>query len=110
MNHHAKGMRRGIKSRRTATFAKSKIARAPTFKIDPEKFEKLFSDSCQTLLESVNTSACINEFLLAREEGMALGANFHSHIALRGTGLVLGTARTSDRAFFVIGMDSVLHL
>ena len=43
---------------------------------------KLFAFEIKALLESVNTSACIDELLLACEERMALGANIYAHVGL----------------------------
>lgn len=40
-----------------------------------------------TLLELINTSAAVNEFLAAGVEGVALGADFNLELALYGTAL-----------------------
>ena len=72
-------------------------------------YTKLLLQTCDTLLELVHASASVYELLLAGEKGMAFGADFNGHIALRRTGLIFGTARTFDRAFLVIGMDSGFH-
>ena len=63
----------------------------------------------ETLLETVNTSACINELLLAGVEGVALGADFNSDVLLGGTGLDHVAASTGDGCFNVIGVDSLSH-
>ena len=63
----------------------------------------------QTLLELVNASARIHEFLLARKEGMALGADFNTHITGSGLGHHLCAASTTDGNGFVFRMDSFLH-
>ena len=63
-----------------------------------------------TLLELINTSAAVNEFLAAGVEGVALGADFNLELALYGTALEgFATSATHD-AFTIIGMDVVLHL
>jgi hypothetical protein len=63
----------------------------------------------KTLLELVQTSARINKLLLAGKEGVALRANFNSDIALGGLSYNSFAARALDSAFFVIGVNSVLH-
>ena len=63
----------------------------------------------ETLLETVNTSACINELLLACVEGVALGADLDGDVLLRGAGLVHGAAGAADRGRLVIRMDTVFH-
>ena len=67
----------------------------------------------KTLLELVNTSACIDKLLLAGEEGMALGANFYAYltvcVALGRTGGNSFAACAADSYFFVFGMYSSLH-
>ena len=74
------------------------------------KPKKLLSNALESLLELINTSACINKLLLAGEEGVALGADFNSHLAtgggLGGNGLAAGAA---DNALFVLRMDSGFH-
>ena len=66
---------------------------------------------CQSSLELVNASACVNELLLTGEEGMALGANFNSQFAaLGGSGLYNFATSASDFANFVVRMDSVFHV
>ena len=64
----------------------------------------------ESLLELVNTSACINKLLLAGEEGMALGANFNSDLAsLGGLGNNGFAACALDHALFILGLDSFFH-
>ena len=64
----------------------------------------------KSLLELINTSACINKFLLAGEEGMALRANFNSDFAsLSGLGNNGLAACALDNALFVLGLNSFLH-
>ena len=70
----------------------------------------LLVESFESLLELINTSACINKLLLAGEEGMALGANFNSNLAslcgLCNNGLA---ACALDYALFVLGLNSFFH-
>ena len=71
---------------------------------------ELLLEVCQSLLELIHTSACINELLLAREEGVALGADINSEIAaLGGLGFNNFATCTSDGAGFILRMDSVFH-
>ena len=63
----------------------------------------------QALFEFVNTAACIYELLFARKEGVALGANFNTHIALCGTSLNFCAASTLNGAFFIFGLNSCFH-
>ena len=75
--------------------------------VDPTK---LLSCVCKSLLELINASASINEFLLTGEEGVALGANFNSDFAaLNGLGGYGLAACATDHALFIIGMDSCFH-
>lgn len=62
-----------------------------------------------TLLESVYTSAGINELLLAGEKRMAFGANFNANILFRGAGSDYIATCTSDSGFFILRMDIFLH-
>ena len=64
-----------------------------------------------SLLELVNASACIDELLLAREVGMALGANFHLHFlhGLCRAGEECVSASASDGDGVVIGMNTLFH-
>lgn len=72
--------------------------------------QKLLLCACKTALELIQTSAGIDKLLLAGKERMALGADFNGHIAFGRTSLNLSAASTSDRAFFVFGMESFLHV
>ena len=64
----------------------------------------------ESLLELINTSACINKLLLAGEEGVALRANFDSDLASLGGLSNNGFAAcASDYALFVLGLNSFLH-
>ena len=70
----------------------------------------LLAESLESLLELIHASACIDELLLTREEGVALGANFNLHLAaLGGLGLNDLAASALDQARLVNGMDSVFH-
>ena len=62
-----------------------------------------------TLLELINTSAAVNEFLAAGVEGVALGADLNGDVLLGGAGLDDFAAGASDGSLLVIGMDSFLH-
>lgn len=63
----------------------------------------------ETLLELIDTSACVNKLLLACVVRMALRANFDSDVLLCGTCVNNVAASTSDRCFLVVRMDSFLH-
>ena len=64
----------------------------------------------EALLESVNTSAGIDQLLLAGIEGMAIAANFNTDILLGGAYLELVAACALDGSGLVLGMDSLFHL
>ena len=75
-----------------------------------EPQEELLPDSSQSLLELVQATACIDKLLLAGVEGVALGADFNTHLATLGrTRDDSLTASALDDALNVLGMDSVLH-
>ena len=61
------------------------------------------------LVELGNTSAGIDQLLLAREEGVTLRADFHANVLLRGTCLNYITAGAFNRSLLIIGMDTFLH-
>ena len=63
----------------------------------------------ETLLELIHTSAGINEFLLARKEGMALGADFNLNIVLGGTRGVLCAARALYGNNIIFRMNTLFH-
>ena len=63
----------------------------------------------ETLLEAINTSAGVYQLLLTREEGVALGTNFHTDILLGGAGRIDSTASAADGGLLIIRMDSFLH-
>ena len=62
-----------------------------------------------TLLELINTSAAVNEFLAAGVEGVALGANFDVDLGLGGTSLDDVAACAGDGAVNVVRMDTLFH-
>ena len=71
---------------------------------------RLLLGRSQSSLELINASARVNKLLLAREEGVALGANFNSYLAARGgLGFYNFATCTSDGAGFILRMDSVFH-
>ena len=63
----------------------------------------------KTLVEAINTSAGVDQLLLASVERMALGANFDVDLGLGGTSLDDIAACTGDGAVNVIRMDTLLH-
>ena len=63
-----------------------------------------------TLLELINTSAAVNEFLAAGVEGVALGAHLNTDLRFRGTGVDDLTAGAGDGGLLVVGMYILLHL
>ena len=63
----------------------------------------------ETFLETINTTASINQLLLAGIEGMALGADIHFHFFLCGTRLKSFTAYAANHTLAVLGMDVFLH-
>ena len=63
----------------------------------------------ETLVEPINTSTGVNQLLLAGIEGVALGADFNSDVALGRTGSKSVTASATNSSLFVIGMDTFLH-
>ena len=82
------------------------MGKDPSYRSERE----LLSDSCQSLFELIQTTACIDKFLLTGVEGVALGANVNTHLAaLSGTGYKRLTARATNHALNILGMDSVFH-
>ena len=80
------------------------------FEFEFAKDKSLLCGSFQSLLELINSTACVNEFLLTGKEGMTFRANFNSHFsAICGLGYNGLAASTLDGHFFVIRMDSGLH-
>ena len=71
---------------------------------------KLLLGVLESSLELIHASACINKLLLTGKEGMALGADINFQVAaLGGLGFHNFATSASDRANFVIRMDSVFH-
>ena len=71
---------------------------------------KLLVACLKSLIELVNTSACVNELLLSCKERMALRANFNSDLAaLCGLGYNRLAACALDYALLIIRMNSLLH-
>ena len=64
----------------------------------------------ELLVEAFNTSASVNQLLLAGIERVALGADFNSDILLSRPGLEHGTTSTANGGLLIIGMDSLLHV
>ena len=83
--------------------------------------QRLRNDETQTLLllvllaqtvllvEAADTTAGIDDLLLASEERMALGTNFDTDVLLGGTGGIDRTTSTTDGGLLVIGMNTCLH-
>ena len=71
-------------------------------------FYNLFAKT-KTLLESVNSSASINQFLFAGKVRMALRANFNADRLLGGSSLPSSAASTLDDGGLVVGMDTLFH-
>ena len=63
----------------------------------------------EALVESFNASARINQLLLAREERMAFGADFHTNVLLGGTSLNDIAASACNGCLLVFGMQILLH-
>ena len=63
----------------------------------------------ESLIETVNTSTGVNQLLLAGIERVALGADFHTDVALGRAGSESVATCTADRGLFVLGMDTFLH-
>ncbi len=63
----------------------------------------------EALLEAIHTAARVNQLLLAGVERMALGADIHLHLFLRGAGFESLTAYAANDALTVLGMDLFLH-
>ena len=63
----------------------------------------------ETLLETINTAAGIDQLLLAGVEGVALGANFNLQLALHGTRLKRLTAYATDDGLAIFRMDLFFH-
>ena len=64
----------------------------------------------ELLVEAFNTSASVNQLLLAGIERVALGADFNSDILFGRPGLKHGATSTANGSLLIIGMDSLLHV
>jgi len=71
--------------------------------------QELFILHAETLLETVNAAAGIDQLLLAGEEGMAFGANFHTDVLFGRARLDDLTASASDGGLLIVGMDIFSH-
>ena len=60
-------------------------------------------------LKALNTSAGVNQLLLASVERMALGANFDVDLGLGGTSVDDITASAGNGAVNVVRMDTLFH-
>ena len=77
----------------------------------PDLSKRLLLEISQSLLELVNTSACIDKLLLAGVEGVTLGADFNSDFAaLRRLGDDSFAASAANYGFLVLRMESFLHI
>ena len=63
----------------------------------------------ELLVELVNTTAGVNQLLLAGVERMALGADFDENILLGGAGLIGGATSAADNGGLIVRMDSGFH-
>ena len=63
----------------------------------------------ETLLEAIHASAGVHQLLLARKEGVALGADFNLQFRLGRTGLKRLTAHATDDGLAIFGMDLIFH-
>lgn len=78
-------------------------------KAPPFKWYKLVLNT-ETLLEAVNTSAGVNNLLLAGEKRMALGADFNADFLGGGTCFDHVAASTLNGSGLVLGMQIFSHL
>jgi hypothetical protein len=62
-----------------------------------------------TLAEALDATGSINNLLLSREEGMAVGADFDVELVFGRPGIDHIAAQAGDRAVDVIRMNVVLH-
>jgi hypothetical protein len=71
-------------------------------------FQTLFVQA-ELLVELVDASAGVNQFLLARVKGVTLRADFHFDILLRASRFNNLAASAPDRRLLIVGMDPFLH-
>ena len=62
------------------------------------------------LVEAADTATGVHHLLLAGEEGVTLGANFHADILLGGAGGDHVAASAGDGSLLIVGMYILLHL
>ena len=74
-----------------------------------DSLSRTYLFTTETLVESVNTSAGINQFLSAGEERMALGAGINGQAVSGRTGFPGRTTGAFDDCGFVFGMKSLFH-
>ncbi len=60
-------------------------------------------------IESFHSTGCIDELLLAGEEGMTIGADFEPDFRFRGARLPRLAARAMNVRLHVLGMNIGLH-
>ena len=66
--------------------------------------------TAETLVEALNTSAGVNQLLLAGIERVALGADFNTNILLGGTSLNYIAASALDGGRLIIGMNALFQV
>ena len=64
----------------------------------------------ELLVEAADAATGVHHLLLAGEEGVTLGANFHADVLLGGASLDHVAASAPNGGLLVIGMDTCLHL
>src|ERR1035437_2306533 len=64
---------------------------------------------CVALLGALDAAGCVDELGLAREERVAVGADFEAELVFRALSLPRGSARTVDVDLVVLGVDLFLH-
>ena len=89
-------------------FAERKTDRTAIARSDFLRF-RLLRLHAIALLEAINTSAGINQFLLAAEERMALRANIDAQFLFDRTGFKGFTTNAAYNGLAVIGMDLLFH-
>ena len=89
-------------------FAERKTDRTAIARSDFLRF-RLLRLHAIALLEAINTSAGINQFLLAGEERMALRADIDAQLLLHGTRFKRLAANAANDRLAVVRMDLFLH-
>jgi hypothetical protein len=72
------------------------------FSMDP-LFQPIF------FLEAFHPSGRVDQFLLAREKGMAAGTNLHGYLFLDGSGANLIAAGALDYRIYILRMNPLFH-